>query len=105
MKILLDENLPWRLKSDFSEIETLAVQDMKWEGIKNGELLRRMNENGFDVLLTFDKNIPHQQNLAKCGIRVVVLGAPSNKYLDLRPLVGKVIDILREPFKGAKIIS
>jgi predicted nuclease of predicted toxin-antitoxin system len=105
MKILLDENLPWRLKNDFSEIETLAVRDMKWEGIKNGELLRQMNEHGFDVLVTFDKNIPHQQNLAKYGIRVVILDAPGNKYLDLRPLVEKVIDILGEPFEGAKIIS
>ena len=105
MKILLDENLPWRLKRDFHEIETFAVRDMDWEGVKNGELLRRMNENGFDILVTFDKNLQHQQNLSKFGISVIILDAPGNKYLDLLPLIPKVVDTLQIPFEGAKTIS
>ncbi len=40
MKILLDENLPKKLKVDFgTEHEVKTVRDMGWLGKKNGELL------------------------------------------------------------------
>ncbi len=60
MKLLLDENLPKRLKEDFSDYEVFTVRELGWNGIKNGELLRLMIENGFNALLTFDKNLQHQ---------------------------------------------
>ena len=47
MKLLLDENLPQRLKTDFSEYETHSVRDKGWVGIKNGQLLQLMIEYGF----------------------------------------------------------
>jgi hypothetical protein len=37
-----------------------------WAGVKNGELLR-LEEMQFEVLLTMDKGIYHQQNLTGCG--------------------------------------
>jgi len=101
---LLDENLPRRLRYDFSEIEAFSVRDLGWEGTKNGELLRRMREYGLDVRVTFDKNLQYQQNLGKHGIRVIVLDVPSNKYKDLRLLVGDIIDALLEPFEGVRTV-
>ena len=62
MKLLLDENLPKRLKADFPTHEIYTEQEKEWNGIKNGELLRLMKEDHFDALLTFDKNLQHQQN-------------------------------------------
>lgn len=62
MKLLLDENLPKRLKLDFSEHQIYTVRDKNWEGKKNGELMSLLIENSFDALLTFDKNLQHQQN-------------------------------------------
>jgi predicted nuclease of predicted toxin-antitoxin system len=59
MKLLLDENLPKRLKQDFPEHEIFSVREMQWNGITNGILLQLMIENGFDALLTFDKNLQH----------------------------------------------
>jgi hypothetical protein len=61
MRLLLDENLPKRLKSDFPAHEVFTVRDKGWNGIKNGELLRLMLADNFDVLLTFDKTLQHQQ--------------------------------------------
>ena len=49
MKLLLDENLPKRLKLDFSEHEIYTVRDKNWNGIKNGELLKLLVENNFDA--------------------------------------------------------
>jgi hypothetical protein len=57
MKLLLDENLPKRLKLDFAEHEIYTVRDKNWNGIKNGELLKLLLANDFDALLTFDKNL------------------------------------------------
>ena len=64
MKLLLDENLPKRLKLDFPEHGVYTVRDKGWNGIKNGELLKLMIEDSFDALLTFDKNLQHQQNFS-----------------------------------------
>ena len=65
MRLLLDENLPKRLKVDFPEHEIYTVRDKGWNGIKNGDLLELLLENSFDALLTFDKNLQHQQNFVK----------------------------------------
>nr|VFK64175.1 MAG: hypothetical protein BECKUNK1418G_GA0071005_10434 [Candidatus Kentron sp. UNK]VFK71002.1 MAG: hypothetical protein BECKUNK1418H_GA0071006_10474 [Candidatus Kentron sp. UNK] len=55
MRILLDECLPKRLKSDLKERhEVSTVQEMGWKSIVNGELLRRADKAGFDVFLTDD---------------------------------------------------
>ena len=42
MKLLLDENVPKKLKYDLSEFEVYTVRDKRWNGIKNGELLELM---------------------------------------------------------------
>ena len=62
MKLLLDENLPKRLKNDFPEHEVFTVRDKGWNSVKNGELLGLMLTENFDVLITFDQNLEHQQN-------------------------------------------
>lgn len=40
-----------------------TVSGLGWDGVKNGEPLRRI-QGTFDVLVTMDRNLPHQQNLA-----------------------------------------
>lgn len=57
MRLLLDENLPKRLKLDFPDHEIYTVRDKGWNGVKNGELLELLKEFQFDALMTFDKNI------------------------------------------------
>ena len=53
MKILLDESLPLKLRSDFGvEHEVLTVRDKGWLGKKNGELLKLMLEDGFELFIT-----------------------------------------------------
>ncbi len=86
MKLLLDENLPKRLKKDLSPHITFTVSDMGWNGKKNGELLQLLLLNKFDVLITFDKNIQHQQNFHKYSVPVLVLNASDNTYLTLKNL-------------------
>ena len=90
MRLLLDENLPKRLKLDFPEHEIYTVRDKGWNGIKNGELLKLLIDNSFDALLTFDKNLQHQQNFLKYTMTVFVLSASINSYEVLTKLTPKV---------------
>jgi hypothetical protein len=87
MLLLLDENLPKRLKLDFPEHEIYTVADKGWAGIKNGALLNLMLNESFDALLTFDKNLQYQQNFLKYTIAVFVLIAPINTYNTFAGLV------------------
>ncbi|MEP6465794.1 MAG: hypothetical protein ABJB05_05795 [Parafilimonas sp.] len=94
MRLLLDENLPKRLKQDFPEHKIFTVPDMQWNGIRNGELLQLMVDNSFDVFLTYDKNLQHQQNFLKYTITVFVLTATINRYTELTKLTGKIKNYL-----------
>ena len=45
-----------------------------WQELENGELLNVAEAAGFEVLVTTDKNLSYQQNLAARRIAVIVLG-------------------------------
>jgi PIN like domain len=97
MRLLLDENLPKRLKADFPEHEVYTVRDKGWNGVKNGELLKLLLAEGFDALLTFDKNLQYQQNFEKYTLTVFVLSAPINQYSVLTGLSAQVRQRLAAP--------
>lgn len=83
MRVLLDENLPRRLKRSFAEgVEVLTVQDCGWKGLQNGELLR-VAQIEFDVFVTTDRGIPFEQNLSSLLIAIVILESWSNRLDDL----------------------
>jgi predicted nuclease of predicted toxin-antitoxin system len=94
MKLLLDENLPKRLKQDFPDHIVFTVREMKWNGISNGKLLELMLNEKFDALLTFDKNMEHQQNFVKYSIAVFVLTATINTYSEMKKLAPQINTIL-----------
>jgi predicted nuclease of predicted toxin-antitoxin system len=77
MRVLLDECLPKKLKRDIEADIAQTVPEAGWASKKNGELLRLAATN-FDVLLTNDQNMEHQQNLKKFDLAFVVLVAPTN---------------------------
>lgn len=90
MRILLDECVPRPLRHELAGHDVRTIREMGWAGKKNGELLTLMAGAGFEVLLTVDQNLRHQQNLAASGVAVVVMVAASNRLADLMPLVPKV---------------
>jgi predicted nuclease of predicted toxin-antitoxin system len=99
VKILLDENLDWRLQRDLQGHTVESVPLIGWAGLKNGTLLAEA-EKRFDVLVTMDGNMVHQQNLERFRIAVVVLKASSNRLADTRPLMPKVLACLSNVKEG-----
>lgn len=56
----------------------------KWVGgLKNGKLLKQCEDNGFDILLTIDKNLIFQQNLHNFELTIVVLNSLTSKIEEL----------------------
>jgi predicted nuclease of predicted toxin-antitoxin system len=103
MRILLDECIDRRLAREFVDYAIRTVPQMGWAGVKDGQLLALV-EAEFDVFITADRNLSFQQNLPQFNIAVIVLHAPSNRLIDLKPLVPSVIAILATASKGAATI-
>lgn len=83
MKILLDECVTKHLKKHLEEFEVFTVRELNLGGIKNGALLTYCVENGFDILLTIDKNLLFQHNLNKYPVTIVVLNSLTSKIEEL----------------------
>jgi len=94
MKILLDENIPVILKQSFKGFEISTVTERNWNGITNGDLLKLMSENSFDVLITLDMGLIYQQNLDNFHISIILLKVQDARINKLKLLVGKVLKIL-----------
>ncbi len=59
MKLLLDECIDRKLAKEFFDYEIKTVPQMKWAGIKNGQLLA-LAQAEFDVFITVDQNLSFQ---------------------------------------------
>jgi hypothetical protein len=98
MKLLLDENLPNKLKFRFRDElhECFTVQDMDWASLSNGALLSKMIENFFEVLITMDSNIAFQQNYNNYPLPVLILISKSNTYKTIMGSFDKIVLKLEE---------
>ena len=70
------------------------MQTLGWAGTKNGALLRRAKDAGFEVLVTVDRNLEYQQNIGASGLALVVLRARSTRVTDLLPTVAPLLRLL-----------
>ena len=87
------------------------MQQQAWAGLKNGVLMTTSEAAGFQVFVTGDRNLEHQQNMVGRQLGVVVLVAPSNALDDLVPLVPEALvaiatvqpgQLLRVPAVGSR---
>jgi hypothetical protein len=74
MRILFDQGVPRGLAASLRGHEVTEARKLKWERVSNGALLKLAEDAGFHLVLTTDKNVRYQQNLADRKISIVVLG-------------------------------
>lgn len=74
----------------------MSIPLLRWAGRarRTAKLLQLMAGQSFEVLLTVDQSIRHQQNLQAAGIAVVVLVAVSNRLADLARLMPSALAAL-----------
>jgi hypothetical protein len=74
-----------RVREAFTQHEIQTVKEMGWGGITNGKLMA-LAQQSFDIFVTLDQNLEHQQNLAKLRFGIVVIAVPDNNIKYLKPL-------------------
>ena len=114
MRILLDENLDWRLEKFIPGHAVKSVPRIGWAGLKNGKLPARAAQEDFEVLITMDGSMASQQNLSKVKLAIVASCAPSNRLADTSPLMsivlalspelkpGQVVKVAKSPSTGSR---
>jgi hypothetical protein len=96
MNIILDECTPRIVKKRLPQFAIRTVQEMGWTGIKNGALLK-LAEAQFEVFITTDKNLRHQQNLAKIKLAFILL--PTNQV----PIVAALVPDIEAALENIRI--
>lgn len=61
-RVLLDENLPQRLRLQLAGHTVITSAYQGWAGKLNGELVALAEAAAFDVMVTADQNLSYQQN-------------------------------------------
>ena len=90
LRILLDQNAPLGLRRPLSHHDVLVARQMGWETLINGDLPRAAEEAGFDILITCDRNIPHQQNLT--GRQIALIELTTGAWHVVRLHLNRVVD-------------
>jgi predicted nuclease of predicted toxin-antitoxin system len=101
MRVLFDQATPVPIRP-FLEGHTVSTAAHEgWDRLQNGELLDAAEAAGFDVLLTTDKNMHYQQNLAGRKIAIIVLGR--QQWPQLRPHVQLVVAAVNAATPGSYV--
>ena len=99
-RVLLDENLDWRLKSSFdTSVDVSTVRDKGWDGLENGELLQ-VAESEFDVLVTLDRNLQYQQHIAELDLAIILISCRTSRRSDIEPVMPAVNRAVQESRPG-----
>lgn len=77
MQVLFDNGVPRGVASVLKEHVVEEARDRGWDRLTNGDLLRAAEAAGFEILVTTDRNIRHQQNLSRRVIAIVALDKSS----------------------------
>lgn len=99
MRVLFDQGTPVPIRQFLTHHSVRTAKEQQWTRLENGQLLDAAEANAFDVLLTTDKNIRHQQNLSHRRIAIVVLGEPS--WPILRSQVQRVVTAIDAATPGS----
>jgi|SRR5690349_18247460 hypothetical protein len=100
MRIVLDECVPSKLARYFVGHEVTTVANLGWTGVRNGQLLAKVEVSGYDLLVTVDKNLRHQQKIEGRTIAVLVLDAFRNTVAELVPHVERALPNLSSMVAG-----
>ena len=73
MKILFDQGVPAPLRRELPGHVIDAAFERGWSNLPNGQLLDSAEADGYELFVTTDQNIKHQQNLGSRRIGIVVL--------------------------------
>lgn len=77
MRILFDQGAPVPLRTLLTRHHVSTVHELGWSQLSNGDLLKRAEDEGYDILVTTDQNLRYQQNLPNRKLAIAVLKSTS----------------------------
>jgi hypothetical protein len=89
MLVLFDNGTPRGIARELQDHTVKEAREQGWDVLRNGDLLDVAEAAGFDVLVTTDKNIRHQQNLEGRKIAIVVLG--KGRWTLIKPVLPRIV--------------
>ena len=98
MRILFDQGIPVAIRNALQGHSVRTVNEQGWSTLLNGELLRVAEEAGFELLLTTDTSLPHQQNLKGRKLAVVILA--KNRWTLIKPRMKEIVAALNAARPG-----
>jgi hypothetical protein len=101
MRVLFDQATPVPIRPFLKGHTVSTAAHEGWDRLQNGELINAAEAAGFDVLLTSDKNMPYQQNLAGRKIAIIVPGR--QQWPEVRPHVHLVVAAVNAAKAGAYV--
>jgi predicted nuclease of predicted toxin-antitoxin system len=99
MRILLDHCMDRRFRRFLPTHQVRTTREMSWDALENGDLLDQA-QAAFDILLTVDQNMRHQQTIASRPIALVVLVTPDTRLAALALLVPELDRVLPTVLPG-----
>jgi hypothetical protein len=95
VKVLFDQGTPVPLRHALSGHEVVTAFERGWQSLANGELLTAAEAEGFEALVTTDRNLLYQQNLA--GRRLAIVALSTTDWRRIRQhvhLVAEAIEMI-----------
>ena len=99
MRILFDNGTPSPIARSLEGHDIIYARRVGWHELGNGELIVTAEEAGYDVLLSTDKNIRYQQNLAHRKIAIVVL--TEQQWPNVKPHLEKIAAAVKAATPGS----
>jgi predicted nuclease of predicted toxin-antitoxin system len=96
MRVLLDNNVLQQLAPLITGHEVVHARQLGWSELANGNLIGAAEAAGFEVLITADRGILYQQNIAGRKISILLLRNYRITMKHLKPLIPNVLTALED---------
>jgi predicted nuclease of predicted toxin-antitoxin system len=100
VKLFLDESVDVKFRSRLTGHNVYTIAYMGWKSLKNGRLLAEAVREGFNAIISTDRGMANQLNLAGTPIAIVILHGATNRLRDLDKLVPELLKALNHLTPG-----
>jgi len=90
MRVLFDQGTPAPLRHQLTGHLVETVYERRWSTLSNGDLLTEAENAAFDLFITTDQNLRHQQDLSRHRIAIIVL--PTTRWPDIQRHASQVVE-------------
>jgi glutamate racemase len=101
MRILFDQGTPAPLRSALANHSVATAHEMGWSQLGNGELLAAAEAASFELLVTTDQQLRHQQNLSRRTLAILVL--PTTSWPLIRQNIAAILKSIQSASAGSLI--